>query len=191
MSESNAPFTTLGKHLKYIREQQDESIAEVSGAVEIDAQRLERIEAGEERPSEDILLLLISHFDMNEQQAVQLWELADYGDELPDQIKPDIDQLMNKQVVMLLAADTRTMYSDGVQAIANKAGITLSFTQANGPDSNIIVSKVGMSVEQAQQVVHEIQSALLKAQYAKKPKQLPPSTENHTCCSRVHCLRTG
>lgn len=177
MSESNAPFTTLGKHLKYIREQQDESIAEVSGAVEIDAQRLERIEAGEERPSEDILLLLISHFDMNEQQAVQLWELADYGDELPDQIKPDIDQLMNKQVVMLLAADTRTMYSDGVQAIANKAGITLSFTQANGPDSNIIVSKVGMSVEQAQQVVHEIQSALLKAQYAKKPKQLPPSTE--------------
>lgn len=177
MSESNAPFTTLGKHLKYIREQQDESLAEVSGAVEIEERRLERIEAGRERPSEDILLLLISHFDMNEQQAVRLWELADYGDELPDQIKPDVEQLMNKQVVMLLATDTRTLYSDGIQATANKAGVTLSFTQANGPDSSNTVSRVGMSLEQAQQVIREIQSAILKAQYVEQPKLLPPETQ--------------
>lgn len=177
MSESNAPFTTLGRHLKYVREQQDKSRAEVSGAVEIEEKRLERIEAGQERPSEDILLLLISHFDMNEQQAVQLWELADYGDELPDQIKPNVEQLMNKQVVMLLAADTRTLYSDGVNAVANKAGVTLNFTQANGPDSNMTVSKIGMSLEQAQKVVEEIERAMLKARYGNKPKQIPPKAQ--------------
>ncbi len=177
MSESNAPFTTLGKHLKYIREQQDESLAEVSGAVEIDAMRLERIEAGRERPSEDILLLLISHFDMNEQQAVQLWELADYGDEMPDQIKPDVEQMLNKQVVMLLATDTRTLYSDGVEAAVNKAGVTLNFTQANGQNSNSTVSKIGMSLEQAQEVIRQIQSAMLKAKYASHPKLLPPETK--------------
>ncbi len=178
MSESNAPFTTLGKHLKYLREQQDESLAEVSGAVEIEEKRLERIEAGQERPSEDILLLLISHFDMNEQQAVQLWELADYGDDMPDQIKSDIEQLAGKQVVMLLAADTRTMYSDGVEATANTAGITLTFTQANGKNSSTPVSKVGMSLEQAQTVIREIESALLKAKYGSRPKLLPPDTQS-------------
>ena len=114
MSESNAPFTTLGKHLKYVRQQLDQSLAEVSGAVEIDENRMARIEAGEERPTEDILLLLISHFGMQEQQALQLWELADYGDELPDQIKPNVEQIVNKSVVMLLAMDMRAIYSDGV-----------------------------------------------------------------------------
>ena len=177
MSESNAPFTTLGKHLKYVRQQLEKSLAEVSGAVEIEEKRLERIEAGQERPSEDILLLLISHFEMNEQQAVQLWELADYGDELPDQIKPDMEQFSGKHVVMLLANDTRTVYSDGVEATANKAGVSIAFTQANGPDSRSTVSKVGMSVEQAQEVIRELQRAILKSKYADQPKQLPPKTE--------------
>lgn len=177
MSESNAPFTTLGKHLKYLREQQDKSLAEVSGAVEIDSQQLERIEAGQERPSEDILLLIISHFDMDEQAAVRLWELADYGNELPDHIKQTSEQLTGKQVVMLLATDTRTQYSDGVQVTANTAGLTLQFTQANGKDSEITVSKVGMSLEQARQVVRELERAMLKAQYADQPKQLPPKTQ--------------
>jgi len=45
-----------------LRENHRESAAEVSGAVEIDEKSLRRIEAGTERPSEDILLLLISHF---------------------------------------------------------------------------------------------------------------------------------
>lgn len=57
---------------------------EVSGAVEIDEKRLKRIEAGIERPAEDILLLLISHFGVADREAVQLWELADYDSDMPD-----------------------------------------------------------------------------------------------------------
>jgi len=76
--QNTPPFKTLGTHLKYLREQVRESLAEVSGAVEIDVNVLERIEQGFERPSEDILLLLISHFAMPDQEAVQLWELAGY-----------------------------------------------------------------------------------------------------------------
>ena len=34
MSEQNAPFVTLGRHLKYVREQLQQSLAEVSGAVQ-------------------------------------------------------------------------------------------------------------------------------------------------------------
>src|SRR5579885_2464316 len=77
-SQSNAPYTALGTHLKYLREQHKESLAEVSGAVEIEIENLARMENGLERPSEEILMLLINHFDIQDNEAVQLWELAGY-----------------------------------------------------------------------------------------------------------------
>lgn len=178
MGKSNTPYVTLGNHLKYVREQQQKSLAEVSGAVEIAEDHLQKIESGHERPSEDILLLLISHFNMSEQQAIRLWELANYTSELPDQLKPDAEQIISKQVIMLLAADTRTIYTDGVNASANDSGVTLCFTQASGPTAESTVSKLGMSTAQAEKVVRELQTALLKARYNSGPKQLPPSVNN-------------
>lgn len=174
MSE-RAPFITLGRHLKYVREQLQQSLAEVSGSVEIDEQALERIEAGQDRPSEDILLLLISHYGMEDQQAVQLWELAEYDATAPDQIKADIDLQTGNKVVMLLALDTRTMYSDDVEIDVNQAGLTLTFTQASGKSQKSPVARVGMSTAQAEQVARTIELALLKAKYATR-KLLPPPT---------------
>jgi transcriptional regulator with XRE-family HTH domain len=180
MNEPSTPYITLGSHLKYVREQSRQSLIEVSGAVEIDEQRLERIEAGLERPAEDILLLLISHFGVADREAVQLWELADYDSDMPDQIKPEsVDtQLSSKNVVMLVGFDTRTIYSDGLDVIWNSAGITLNFTQATGPDQNLPVAKVGMSHEQAEQVVNTLQRAILHAKYVGNTKLLPPSTDS-------------
>ncbi|MDL2363221.1 MAG: helix-turn-helix transcriptional regulator [Patescibacteria group bacterium] len=179
MNEHNAPFTTLGHHLKYVREQSQQSLAEVSGAVEIDELSLERIESGQERPAEDILLLLISHFDVQDREAVQLWELANYGSEIPEQIRPDIDpqHLHGKSTVMLLAMDMRIMYSDGIEAASNKAGITLNFTQASAPGQASSVAKVGMSYDQAHQVLQTIQTVLWHAQHTNAPKALPPPNE--------------
>jgi transcriptional regulator with XRE-family HTH domain len=91
MSESKTPYKSLGSHLKYVREQSRQSLMEVSGAVEIDQRSLERIEAGIERPAEDILLLLISHFGVADREAVQLWELANYDSDMPDQIRPEAE----------------------------------------------------------------------------------------------------
>ncbi|HVV25708.1 MAG TPA: helix-turn-helix transcriptional regulator [Candidatus Saccharimonadales bacterium] len=178
MSEQNAPFITLGRHLKYVREQLQQSVAEVSGAVEIDERVLERIEAGEQRPAEDILLLLISYYGLQDQQAVQLWELADYDADLPDQIKPDIDLGNGKAMVMLLAVDTRTMYSDGADIAINNAGVTMNFTQASGKGQTMSVGRIGMSLEQAERVAKTLQLAILKAKQAKTPKQLPPTASN-------------
>jgi transcriptional regulator with XRE-family HTH domain len=179
MNESKAPYSTLGSHLKYVREQSRESLLEVSGAVEIDQQRLERIEAGLERPAEEILLLLISHFGVADREAVQLWELAEYDSHMPDQIKPETieQQLASKNVVMLVGFDTRTIYSDGLDVIWNKAGMTLNFTQTTALDQNLPVAKVGMSYEQAEQVVNTLQRAILRAKYVGNTKLLPPSTD--------------
>jgi hypothetical protein len=172
----NAPFQTLGKHLRYLREQSKQSVAEVSGAVEIDEHTLVRIEAGLERPAEDILLLLVSHFEMPNQEAIQLWELADYDGDVPDQLRPSEEILpTGKSVVMLLALDMRTVYTDGVDIDVNQSGLTMNFVQGSGQERTMPVAKLGMSHEQAEQVLQKLQGALLKSKYMRGPKVLPPT----------------
>ena len=81
MGNSNLqPFSSFGAELKKLREAQSKSQAEVSGAVEIEQQKLQAYEQGAQRPSEDILMLLIQHFDLHDEAADELWRLAGYGD---------------------------------------------------------------------------------------------------------------
>ncbi|MEO6513337.1 MAG: helix-turn-helix transcriptional regulator [Candidatus Saccharimonadales bacterium] len=174
-SKSNTPFKPLGSHLRYLREQTQESVAEVSGAVEIDMDKLERFEQGLERPSEDILMLLINHFDIQDNEAVQLWEMAGYEDAKSERFGLNADVLGGKPMMILMAMDMRTMYSDGIQVNASKNGVTMNFTHGKQP-----VSRVGMSREQAEVVLHALQSALLKSQYLGGPRLLPPSFEADT-----------
>jgi len=177
MSESHAPFITLGRHLKYVREQAQQNLAEVSGAVEIEEQSLERIEAGQERPAEEILLLLINHFGVQDQDAMRLWELAGYGSEIPEQLRPETElPTGQKSVMLLLGLDMRTMYSDGLDITVTPGGLTLSFTQT-GADRNMPVARVGMSYEQAEQVLGTLQQALLRGKYLRGPRALPPSVD--------------
>lgn len=176
---NNKPFQPLGGHLKYLREQSHQSLAEVSGAVEIDVAVLERIEAGLERPAEDVLLLLISYFGMKDQEAVQLWEMAGYNGDVPEQIRPNDDVTFNhKNVVMLLAMDMRTVYSDGVEVATNAAGVTMSFVQTTGHNKHSPVARLGMSYDQAKIVMQTIEQALLRAKYQTGPRLLPPANPN-------------
>jgi hypothetical protein len=180
-SKHTPPFKTLGTHLKYLREHSSESLAEVSGAVEINEDILERIEQGIERPSEEILMLLISHFNMQDNEAVQLWELAGYDRRThPDIMNNSIqDELQSgKPMVMLLAIDVRTQYTDGVDISMNNAGVVLTFTQAGGLGQVQPVARVGMSLNQAEAVAGALQQALLHGRY-QRPKGLPaPRREN-------------
>ena len=180
MSEHHKPFTSLGSHLKFVREQAKQSLAEVSGAVEIDETYLARIEAGLERPAEDILLLLISHFGVKDREAVQLWESAEYDTAIPDEIKLENDphNLTNKPVLMLMAMDMRTVYSDGLEIIANPAGVTLNFSQTLNPNQSAPVARVGISPQQAELMIKQLQTALLHARYSSPRRLLPPNTAN-------------
>jgi transcriptional regulator with XRE-family HTH domain len=181
MSDTNQqPYITLGNHLRYLREQHSESLAEVSGAVEIDETSLASIEAGHERPEEEILMLLISHYNMQDQEAVQLWELAGY-DNGPSSRADDILQdsiAQGKPVVVLFGLDARTMYSDAVQVDTSSAGVTLKFGQMNSNRQSQHVAKVGMSYEQAEEVLRQLQAAVLYGRHNQKPKQLPPAVDD-------------
>lgn len=171
------PFATLGTHLKYLREQSCQTLGEVSGAVEIDEYMLERIESGAERPSEDILMLLISHFGMRDQEAVRLWELAGYEDRGEQGRAAELLETSGKPV-LLLAMDMRTLYSDHLDVQWNQAGLTLEFGQKGAKDQAIPVSRVGMSYDQAELMVKVLQQAILRGRYHTGPKQLPePNNE--------------
>ena len=54
MNRPDKPFANLGKHLRNVREQASRSLAEVSGAIEIEEQALKLIETGQERPEEEV-----------------------------------------------------------------------------------------------------------------------------------------
>lgn len=170
MSEGRkeAPFLHLGEKLKTIRQKLHESLAEVSGAVEIDEQDLVKIEQGRERPSEDILLLLINHFGMQDDDAANLWQLAGY-DQPEDQNEPGHHENQSRTMVMIMAVDPRIIYSDGVQVTANSAGVVLNFAQGVGTPHSLTTARIGMSREQAQALVTTLNHALM----ASVPKQLP------------------
>jgi transcriptional regulator with XRE-family HTH domain len=164
------PFRQLGERLKTIRQKLHESVAEVSGAVEIDEPTLQRIEQGNERPSEDILMLLISHFGMRDDEAAGLWQLAGYDQ--PRNHDHDTntsdDSNQGRATILVMAVDPRVIYSDGVQVTANRNGVVISFSQANGSNT-LTTARIGMSREQAGAVIHTLQEALGRSE----PRQLP------------------
>lgn len=172
------PFKTLGNHLKYLRERLNQSLAEVSGAVEIEVGSLDRIEQGIERPSEDILMLLINHFAMQDHEAVQLWEQAGYDrraaqDSLSN-LQEEVQSGGNKPLIVVLGLDMRIMYTDGAQITADKTGVVMNFSQGGGQGhaTAMPVARLGMSLEQAETVLQNLQQAVLQARY-RGQKSLP------------------
>lgn len=156
------PFRTLGFQLRSLREKEKEAIPDVSGAVEIEPELLVEIEAGLKLPSEDILLLLISHFGLQNEEALKLWRLAGY-DNLTDANQPNSqDTLSHQSAMFILPIDSRVVYTDNVQASVNDFGIVVNFQQSN-PQQNtqpLTVARVGMSREHAKNVLALLQRVL-------------------------------
>lgn len=161
-NSAETPFKTLGTHLRRIRQRLKESVAEVSGAVEIEEMTLRRIEQGTERPSEDILLLLITHFGMQDDEAVRLWELAGYD---KPQFKDEDETQTNRPLLMVMAVDSRISYSDKVEIVAGPNGVVMNFMQApDGPYPPQTISRIGMSREQAAKVVKILHQTIVQSE---------------------------
>lgn len=171
MGENRQPFPykRLGNRLRISRESVNETLAEVSGAVEIDVEQLSKIEQGIAQPSEEVLLLLISYFDLNEDEAERLWELAGYENESSSN-SASSDDLANKPIVVVLPNDSRTLYSDHIEVSVNPQGVVLNFQQQQNKQMTSI-SKIGVSKEQARNIIMSIQQAL---QLAEQPPRLLP-----------------
>lgn len=175
MSEKN-PYKQLGGKLKSVRESRKESLAEVSGAVEIDTEALEQIEAGIDRPSQDILLLLLSHFDILDDEATKFMDMAGYSVELDGDGTQSTTVEFNQPVAMVTPMDLRVVYTDMVHVMINNYGVVMNFMQGAGPNNQpLAVARVGMSREHAQSVLDVLQKTL--AQANQPPKALPADNE--------------
>jgi transcriptional regulator with XRE-family HTH domain len=170
------PFIGLGRRLKYLRQDRQETVAEVSGAVEIDAEMLLSIERGSKLPSEDILLLLISHFDLKNEEAMNLWKLAGYDELEPTRINSD--NITTQASIILMALDSRVVYTDLVHVTTSNYGIVMNFMQASSQKNgqHLSIAKVGMSREHAANVLKTLQKAL----EGSGPKLLNPATDTKT-----------
>lgn len=175
MQSEATPFAQLGTKLKVARQSAQESVAEAAGAVEIGEEDLRNIERGVSRPSEEILMLLIQHFAMEEDEAIQLWKLAGYDKETNDD---EPDNTTTKTIVMAISLDPRIVYSDQVQINGNKHGVVFNFMQpSSGALPTMPVSRVGMSREQAWSMLRLLHNTLILLDKQDEPKQLPPSVQ--------------
>ena len=178
--DNHIPYETLGSQLRHLRERNRESMAEVSGAVEIDETELSKIESGTERPSEDILLLLISHFAVEDDKAAELWQLAGY-DRQEDNREQEHETVQGggRAQTLMVMIDPRVMYSDSVEVVANSKGVVLNFSQNAGQNGQpLTVSRIGMSHEQAKMVMGVLHQALYDFENKRGRKQLGDGSSN-------------
>ncbi|HUC95875.1 MAG TPA: helix-turn-helix transcriptional regulator [Candidatus Saccharimonadia bacterium] len=163
------PFRSLGFRLRTFRENNNRSIEDVSGAVEIDPQSLKNIEDGLKLPEEDILLLLISYFNLKPNEAKKMWELAGYDNLTNNAESETTDTNIQVPTILLVPFDNKVIYSDLLQVASNNYGLTLNFMQTNGLKNNTphFVSRVGVSREHARDIIKMLKQALEET--AKKP----------------------
>ncbi|HUB93237.1 MAG TPA: helix-turn-helix transcriptional regulator [Verrucomicrobiae bacterium] len=172
--DKRTPYSALGAQLRRLRERNSESMAEVSGAVEITEPELDKIESGAERPSEDILLLLISHFAVEDDKAAELWQLAgyDHAEDHGHDREPGSNVRSQAQTLMVMI-DPRVMYSDQVEVVTNNKGVVMNFSQAAGQGGQpLTVARIGMSHDQAKMVMGVLHQALYDFENGRGRKRL-------------------
>ena len=157
MDESQLrPFRPLGQRLKTLRNRAKETLAEASGAVEIDVKQLAGFELGHSRPSEDVLLLLISHFGAKDDEAVRMWEMAGYG---ADRVA--VAHLTSDEDAEQADNERPVLFTDVVDIVVNNYGVVMHFMQSGGAGSKPrAVARVGMSREHAKSVLQILQVTL-------------------------------
>jgi len=167
------PYHQLGKVLKDLRTRSHETLAEASGAVEIDVKELVSFELGKSRPTEDVLLLLLSHFGAKDDEAVKLWELAGYNlNKIPaSHMTSDAEPA---GTAVLLGGDPRIIFTDVVDVVVNNFGVVMNFMQ-NGAQGKAptSVARVGMSREHAKSVLQILQMTLNQTE----PKVASPDSQ--------------
>lgn len=166
-------YKQLGRQLKNLRNRASETLADASAAVEIDVKELASIELGQSRPSEEILLLLISHFGAKDDEALKLWELAGYKMSKTPMVNLGMDEQNGLSPAQ--KSEKRILFTDIVDVVVNNYGVVMNFMQNSGPNNQpIAVARVGMSREHAKSVLQILQITLSQTEKGaiKLPKRI-------------------
>jgi hypothetical protein len=174
MGSSQPGPVSLGSKIKFLREQWNQSLGEVSGTLEIDEKTLMAIEEGEAFPGDDVLDMVINHFLLTDEQARELKDMADKERQISiDALSSSVEDALMKQIVMLMPLDNKIVYTDSMQATVNDSGVVLNFMQSPNKSQQSTVSRVGMSREHAEKIIKVLQNTLREYDRNQKPKLLP------------------
>ncbi|NLF41721.1 MAG: helix-turn-helix transcriptional regulator [Bacteroidales bacterium] len=66
----NIMKTNIGKHIRSLRNQREETLHNVSMGTDIDSPLLSKIERGERLPTKEQLIKLANHFEQNEKELI-------------------------------------------------------------------------------------------------------------------------
>lgn len=169
-SETEYPYQSLGRRLKAARLKIKKTVAEASGAIELNEAALHSIELGRKRPEEDTLMVLLSYLDIKDEEATKIWQMAGYQ-EVDDH---DIIDL-NQQIAMVMPGDLRVVYTDMVHVLVNDFGVVMNFLQGAGPGSQpLAVARIGMSKEHARSVLDLLDKSLKQSDQSRQTKVLNP-----------------
>ncbi|MGH7156831.1 MAG: helix-turn-helix domain-containing protein [Candidatus Saccharimonadales bacterium] len=177
---NQTPYKPLGKYLKDLRTKANESLAEASGAVEIDVRELAGYELGKKRPSEDVLLLLISHFGAKDEEAVKLWEMAGYGMEKI----PASRMASSESALAQPASANQILFTDIVDIMVNNYGVVMNFMQGGAGSNTNSVAKVGMSREHAKSVLKILEHTLSQTE-KNQPGKITSSDNNQNSKTNI------
>lgn len=161
-----APYVKFGQVVHSLRRTYHVTTKELCGALELSSEFLVRLEKGAERPSEDLVEQLISHFELDDNLANNLWILAGYPIEKIEDIAV--------QTAYMPAGELKATYTDLLHVSVNNYGVVLNFMQNIGPNNQpFVVSRLGMSKEHAQSVV-DVLSRTLAASDGQQHVEHPP-----------------
>lgn len=179
------PYQALGQKIRAARVRLKRTVAEASGAVEINEDVLKGIELGKQRPEEEVLMVLISYLGIAEDEATKLWEMGGYnqheaeGNEAASEI--------NQSLATIMPNDLRVIYTDMVHVMVNDFGVIMNFLQGGGPNNQpLAVARIGMSKEHARSVLDILSKSLEQSDKhnhkskAKKPSAKKPPTPKDT-----------
>lgn len=159
-----SPYVKFGKVLHTLRRKYHVSKKEFCGALEINEDYLQKLEDGLEKPSEELIEQLISHFSLDDNLAENLWQLAGFSnDKLEDMVS---------QTAFMPLSELKVSYTDMVHVSVNNFGVVLNFMQNVGPQNHpVVVSRLGMSKEHAQSVIDVLTRTLRASgeQHRKSP----------------------
>ena len=175
--ENKRPYEGFGRQIKKIRVDAQKSLVDVSGAVELEPEYLNRLEQGRVRPSEDLIILLVSHFELPETDASELWKLAGYNQH---QEVIELSTAASGNPILIPMNDIRIIYTDIVNVTANNNGLVINFLQSLGNSSTpMAISRVGMSIDHAAKLLKALNHTIDKvtSQQQTADKSTNTSTE--------------
>ena len=163
------PYEGFGRQLKKLRVDAKKSLLDVSGAVELDPEFFGKIESGTVRPTEELIVLLVNHFELSENDASQLWQLAGYDNRRDSS---ETSTITGSHPILVPMNDVRIIYTDVVNVTANNHGVVINFLQSLGSSSSpMAISRVGMSIDHATSLVKVLNETIGKVQAQTEGRQ--------------------